>query len=124
MVKRVAPSSPDRGLWVITTSSGAAGLDVSDRITLRWSAGDPQLAQALTEHAGLISSEVLAVSFAPDSGGPDGSGQNGPGHGDAGPDGPPAGRGEPWHEYRDEALGLAVWLHRTASTSQAPALNG
>ena len=39
------------------------GLEVTDRIWLRWSADDPQLAAALTEHAGLIAGEVLAVDF-------------------------------------------------------------
>jgi len=41
------------------------GLDVTDRIVLRWSARDPELAAALTEHAGLIAGEVLAVEFGP-----------------------------------------------------------
>jgi isoleucyl-tRNA synthetase len=39
------------------------GLDVTDRIRLRWSATDPDLAAALTEHARLIASEVLAVDY-------------------------------------------------------------
>jgi isoleucyl-tRNA synthetase len=47
------------------------GLDVTDRISLRWSASDPELAAALTEHAQLIAGEVLAVEYGPeDSGGP------------------------------------------------------
>ena len=41
------------------------GFDVSDRISLRWSAADPELAAALAEHQALISSEVLAVEFGP-----------------------------------------------------------
>jgi isoleucyl-tRNA synthetase len=41
------------------------GLDVSDRIVLRWSARDPELAAALNEHAALIAGEVLAVEFGP-----------------------------------------------------------
>jgi isoleucyl-tRNA synthetase len=40
-----------------------AGLSVSDRISLRWSTADPELAAALTEHQALISGEVLAVGF-------------------------------------------------------------
>ena len=40
------------------------GLDVSDRISLRWTASDPDLAAALAEHGQLISSEVLAVDYA------------------------------------------------------------
>ena len=41
------------------------GLDVTDRIVLRWSARDPELAAALGEHAALIAGEVLAVEFGP-----------------------------------------------------------
>ncbi len=39
------------------------GLDVTDRISVRWSTADPELAEALAEHQALISGEVLAVSF-------------------------------------------------------------
>src|SRR6202042_1731794 len=39
------------------------GLEVSDRISLRWSTADPDLAWALTEHGELISTEVLAVDY-------------------------------------------------------------
>jgi isoleucyl-tRNA synthetase len=39
------------------------GLDVSDRIWLRWQAADPELAAALSEHGALISAEVLAVDY-------------------------------------------------------------
>ena len=45
------------------------GLDVTDRIWLRWSADDPEMAAALTEHAEFISGEVLAVDFGPVGGG-------------------------------------------------------
>ena len=41
------------------------GLDVTDRIALRWSARDAELAAALTEHSALIAGEVLAVEFGP-----------------------------------------------------------
>jgi isoleucyl-tRNA synthetase len=41
------------------------GLDVTDRIALRWSARDAELAAALTEHRALIAGEVLAVEFGP-----------------------------------------------------------
>jgi isoleucyl-tRNA synthetase len=40
------------------------GLDLTDRIRLRWSAADPELAAALTEHGELIGAEVLAADFA------------------------------------------------------------
>jgi isoleucyl-tRNA synthetase len=46
------------------------GLDVTDRIALRWATGDPDVAAALTEHAGLIAREVLAVDFRPGTGAP------------------------------------------------------
>ncbi len=45
------------------------GLDVSDRISLRWSTADPELAAALAEHGTMISTEVLAVDYGPRSGG-------------------------------------------------------
>ena len=41
------------------------GLDVTDRIVLRWSVSDADLSAALTEHAALIAGEVLAVEFGP-----------------------------------------------------------
>ncbi|MFC7216693.1 isoleucine--tRNA ligase [Streptomyces polyrhachis] len=41
-----------------------SGLDVADRIRLRWTARDEQLTQALTEHEALIADEVLALDFA------------------------------------------------------------
>ena len=39
------------------------GLDVTDRILLRWSATDVGVRAALTEHAQLIAREVLAVEY-------------------------------------------------------------
>ncbi|MDT9681531.1 isoleucine--tRNA ligase [Streptomyces sp. TRM76323] len=41
-----------------------SGLDVADRIALRWSSTDAEVASALEEHAGLIAEEVLATDFA------------------------------------------------------------
>ena len=41
------------------------GLEVTDRIWLRWSADDPEVAAALAEHAGFIAGEVLAVDYGP-----------------------------------------------------------
>jgi isoleucyl-tRNA synthetase len=41
-----------------------ARLAVTDRIRLRWSAADPEMAAALTDHGELISGEVLAVEYA------------------------------------------------------------
>ena len=42
------------------------GLDVTDRIALRWSASEEDLAAALTEHASLIAGEVLAPEYGPE----------------------------------------------------------
>jgi isoleucyl-tRNA synthetase len=41
----------------------ASGLEVSDRITLTWSASEPEVAEAVREHAAAVAGEVLAVSF-------------------------------------------------------------
>ncbi len=41
-----------------------SGLDVADRIAVRWTTTSPATAEALTEHAPLISDEVLAVEYA------------------------------------------------------------
>jgi isoleucyl-tRNA synthetase len=68
------------------------GLDVSDRISLRWSTADPDLSAALTEHAAMISTEVLAVDYGP-----------GPGDGTD-----PSAR-----EHVEDDLGLVFWLRRT-----------
>jgi len=66
------------------------GLDVTDRIVLRWSAADADLAAALAEHAEMIAGEVLAVSFGPGEGPGDATGA--------------------WHEHSDADLGLRFWL--------------
>jgi len=66
-----------------------SGLDVADRIALRWTAADPDTAEALAAHAGLIADEVLATDFA--EGAAD------------------------WAEasaFTDEALGLTFWLRK------------
>ena len=42
------------------------GLEVTDRIALRWSASEEELAMALTEHASLIAGEVLAAEYGPE----------------------------------------------------------
>ncbi|MFI9105217.1 isoleucine--tRNA ligase [Streptomyces fildesensis] len=41
-----------------------SGLDVADRIAVRWQSASDDLATALTEHATLIADEVLATDFA------------------------------------------------------------
>jgi isoleucyl-tRNA synthetase len=75
----------------------ASGLAVTDRIWLRWSATDGELAEALTAHGALIASEVLAISLAP-AGGPLVGGASG------------TGAEADWHEHADPDLGLRLWL--------------
>jgi len=70
------------------------GLEVTDRIWLRWSAGDPEVAEALTEHAGLIAGEVLAVDFGP------------------GTDPAAGAQAQAAREHAEEDLGLTFWLRR------------
>jgi isoleucyl-tRNA synthetase len=69
------------------------GLDVSDRILLRWSTADPDLAAALTEHAPMITAEVLAVDYSRQDGRADAS----------------------TREHVDDDLGLVFWLRRAAA---------
>jgi len=66
-----------------------SGLDVADRIALRYLADDSETGQALEVHAALIADEVLATDFA-------------------------AGKAD-WPEpvpFADEALGLTFWLRK------------
>jgi isoleucyl-tRNA synthetase len=41
-----------------------SGLDVADRIALRWESTDPELSASLGEHSALVADEVLALDFA------------------------------------------------------------
>jgi isoleucyl-tRNA synthetase len=66
------------------------GLHVSDRIRVRWETADTELAAALTEHGGLIASEVLADEFRP------GTAADAPGA----------------HQHANPGLALTFWLHR------------
>jgi isoleucyl-tRNA synthetase len=66
------------------------GLQVSDRIELRWATPDSDLAAALAAHGELIAGEVLAVTFGPGEGPGDGAG--------------------PWYEHADDDLGLRFQL--------------
>jgi isoleucyl-tRNA synthetase len=68
------------------------GLEVTDRIWLRWSADDPGVIAALTEHAGLIAAEVLAVDY--------------------GPAGAAGLQAEAAREHVEDDLGLRFWLRR------------
>jgi isoleucyl-tRNA synthetase len=75
----------------------ADGLEVSDRIVLRWDAPDPELAAALTEHGQLIAGEVLATGFGPLGGA------------GAGPVAAP----DAGTEHRAADLGLTFWIRRS-----------
>jgi len=66
------------------------GLEVTDRIWLRWAADDPDMVMALTEHAELIAGEVLAVDYGPGTG---------------------AAARVAWEHVEDD-LGLTFWLGR------------
>jgi isoleucyl-tRNA synthetase len=69
------------------------GLEVRDRIWLRWATADPELAAALTEHGELVAAEVLAADYGP---------------ADAAARAPGAG------EHVAPGLGLTFWLRRVA----------
>jgi len=69
-----------------------SGLDVADRIALRWRSQDEEVVRALTEHQALISDEVLATDYA------EGEGDDS--------------FGEP---FTDEALSLTFRLRRVAA---------
>ena len=75
----------------------ADGLEVSDRIVLRWGAADPELAAALTEHGRLIAGEVLATEFGP-LGTADADTAAAPGAGT---------------QHRAADLGLTFWIRRS-----------
>jgi isoleucyl-tRNA synthetase len=86
---------------LIQEARKSSGLDVADRIAVRWAARDEEMAATLTEHAPLIAGEVLAVSFGPgDPGANGGTGLTGDAAGVAGP----------WHPHADAELGLRFWL--------------
>jgi isoleucyl-tRNA synthetase len=65
------------------------GLEVTDRIVLRWTSSDPAVSQALSVHGSAVAAEVLAVDYA-----------QGPG-----PDGA--------FPHSDDTLGLQFWLRPT-----------
>jgi isoleucyl-tRNA synthetase len=66
------------------------GLEVTDRIWLRWSTDDPDMVMALTEHAAQIAGEVLAVDYGPGTGA----------------------RARVAWEHVEDDLGLTFWLGR------------
>ncbi len=53
-----------QAIRVVQDARKSSGFDVSDRITLRWDAADPEVARAWEEHGGLIAAEVLATAVA------------------------------------------------------------
>jgi isoleucyl-tRNA synthetase len=73
---------------LIQDSRKSAGLEISDRIALRWQASDPMVAEAMREHGELIAGEVLASAYA----------EGKPEAGD--------------HHAADADLGLTFGLHR------------
>jgi isoleucyl-tRNA synthetase len=73
---------------LIQDSRKSAGLEISDRIALRWQASDPMVAEAMREHGELIAGEVLASAYA----------EGEPEAGD--------------HHAADADLGLTFGLHR------------
>ncbi len=75
---------------LVQESRKNSGLDVADRIAVRWRTDDPELERAFEEHQALISAEVLATDFAA-----------GAGDESFGP------------EFHDEALSLVFRLRRT-----------
>jgi len=81
------------------------GLDVTDRIWLRWFSGDPEVNAALTQHAGLIAGEVLAVDYGPVAA----ADQAAAGLVAAGP---MAAARQTAAEHVDDDLGLTFWLRR------------
>jgi isoleucyl-tRNA synthetase len=50
---------------LIQEARKTSGLDVADRIALRWHTSDPEVRAALTDHATLVSEEVLALAYTP-----------------------------------------------------------
>jgi hypothetical protein len=93
---------------LIQEARKSSGLDVTDRIVLRWTARDEGLAATLAEHAPLIAGEILAVSFGPGDpvAGADPA-VDAPGEAGARRE---AGVTGPWHEHADAGLGLRFWL--------------
>jgi isoleucyl-tRNA synthetase len=75
------------------------GLQVTDRVAVRWSAADPELTASLTEYRDMIGGEVLAVEFRPVSADQPGAS--------------PADRIEDagqWFRHDSRELGLTFWL--------------
>jgi isoleucyl-tRNA synthetase len=76
------------------------GLQVTDRIDVRWSAADPELAASLTEYGDMIGREVLAVEFHSVSTDEPGASPAGIGNDDA----------RQWVRHDSRELGMTFWL--------------
>jgi isoleucyl-tRNA synthetase len=86
---------------LIQEARKASGLSVSDRIAVRWTATDLDVAAALSEHAASVAAETLAVSFTSVPAAADVTPAADEGAGtDVGP----------WHEQADADLGLRFSL--------------
>jgi isoleucyl-tRNA synthetase len=93
------------------------GLDVTDRISVRWSTADTEVAEAITEHQEMISREVLAVDFGAqpsgalaDAGLADAADRGAAG-GEAGPAGQAA-TNRATYQHDSAELGLTFWIQR------------
>ena len=53
---------------VLQNARKQAGLEVSDRILVQWQSAEPEVREALAEHAGIVAREVLATTFAEGTG--------------------------------------------------------
>ena len=91
---------------LIQDARKSAGLDVSDRIVVRWQTDDPDLAAALEANQAVIAGEVLAVSIAGDTAAGEAAAGDTVAAGEAAA---PAARGA-WHEHADAGLGLRFRL--------------
>jgi len=76
------------------------GLQVTDRIVVRWSAADPELAASLTEYRNMICREVLAVEFRQVPADPQGAGLADEDDEDPGQ----------WVRHDSRELGMTFWL--------------
>jgi isoleucyl-tRNA synthetase len=101
---------------LIQEARKSSGLDVADRIAVRWAARDEEMAVTLAEYASLIAGEVLAVSFGPGdpvaADGTDAAGHAGDAAGGSGEASVPGkdDKAERWWQYSDTELGLRFWL--------------
>jgi isoleucyl-tRNA synthetase len=76
------------------------GLQVTDRIAVRWSAADPELAASLTEYRSMICREVLAVELRLGPADQRGAGPAGDSDEDPGQ----------WVRHDSRELGMTFWL--------------